>query len=103
MTYIGLPYNYYVRVLQTIDSSLNRLQLRDLGEQAGSDVVEGTAQEMRDVDAPTESVGEPAGSNVVEGTDRQMRRHGEPAGSDVEPPTDTSTYSSTYSYVMPVS
>jgi len=73
MTYIGLPYNYYVRVLQTKDSSLNRLQLRDLGEQAGSD--------------------------VVEGTDRQMRRHGEPAGSDVEPPTDTSTYSC----VMPVS
>jgi len=77
--------------------------LRDLGEPAGSDVVEITAQEMRDLDESAESVGEPAGSNVVECTDRHMRGQGEPAGSDVEPPTDTSTYSSTYSYVMPVS
>ena len=103
MTYIGLLYSYYVRVLQTKDSSLNRLQLGDLGDPAGSDVVEGTAQEMRDVDAPTESVGEPTGSDVVEGTYRQMRGHGQPALSDVEPSTDTSTYSSTYSNVIPVS
>jgi len=77
--------------------------LRDLGEPAGSDVVEGTAQEIRDLVESAGSVGEPAGSDVVEGTYQQMRGHGQPALSDVEPSTDTSTYSSTYFNVIPVS